>query len=77
MNADEYVGSGYMMDLGETARAVGGVAHGEARYSGVTTDSRAVGAGDLFVALRGERFDGNEYVEEAFRRGAEIGRAHV
>jgi len=70
MNADAYVGTGYMMDLGETARAVAGAAHGHARYAGVTTDSRAVNAGDLFVALRGERFDGNEYVEEAFRRGA-------
>ena len=70
MNGDEYVGTGYMMDLAETARAVEGKAHGHARYSGVTTDSRAIAAGDLFVALRGERFDGNEYVEEAFRRGA-------
>ena len=70
MNRDAYVGSGYMMDLAETARAVDGEPHGQARYCGVTTDSRAVGAGELFVALRGERFDGNEYVEEAFRRGA-------
>ncbi len=70
MNGDDYVGTGYMMDLAETARAVEGAAHGHARYSGVTTDSRAIAAGDLFVALRGERFDGNEYVEEAFRRGA-------
>ena len=70
MNGDEYVGTGTMMDLGETARAVEGIAHGEARFSGVTTDSRAICAGDLFVALRGERFDGNEYVQEAFRRGA-------
>ncbi len=70
MNGDEYVGTGYMMDLAETARAIEGSAHGRARYSGVTTDSRAVAAGDLFVALRGEHFDGNQYVEEAFRRGA-------
>ena len=70
MNGGEYVGLGYMMDLGATARAVEGEAHGHARYSGVTTDSRAIGAGELFVALRGERFDGHEYVEEAFRRGA-------
>jgi UDP-N-acetylmuramoyl-tripeptide--D-alanyl-D-alanine ligase len=39
-------------------------------FSGVTTDSRAVNAGDLFVALKGERFDGHAYVEEAARRGA-------
>ena len=70
MNGDAYLGTAYMMDLTETARAVDGAAQGQARYSGVTTDSRAVNAGDLFVALAGERFDGNEYVEEAFRRGA-------
>ncbi len=70
MNGDEYVGTGHMMDLCEAARAAGGEAHGEARFDGVATDSRAIAAGDLFVALTGERFDGNEYVEEAFRRGA-------
>jgi UDP-N-acetylmuramoyl-tripeptide--D-alanyl-D-alanine ligase len=60
-----------MMDLAEVARAVGGDLNGEpARFSGVTTDSRAVRAGDLFVALKGERFDGNEYVAEASSRGA-------
>jgi UDP-N-acetylmuramoyl-tripeptide--D-alanyl-D-alanine ligase len=36
----------------------------------VTTDSRAVTPGDVFVALKGERFDGHEYVAEALRRGA-------
>jgi UDP-N-acetylmuramoyl-tripeptide--D-alanyl-D-alanine ligase len=60
-----------MMDLQETARAVHGELHGtNARFSGVTTDSRAVNPDDLFVALRGERFDGNEYVEKAIRLGA-------
>lgn len=60
-----------MMELREAARAVEGSLHGESvRFSGVTTDSRAVGGGDLFVALRGERFDGHEYLGEAQRRGA-------
>ena len=60
-----------MMDLHEAARATGGRVHGEpARFSGVSSDSRKAAAGDLFVALRGERFDGNDYVEEALRRGA-------
>lgn len=36
----------------------------------VVTDSREAGVGDLFVALRGDRFDGHEFVEEALRRGA-------
>ncbi|MDQ3028336.1 MAG: UDP-N-acetylmuramoyl-tripeptide--D-alanyl-D-alanine ligase [Pseudomonadota bacterium] len=60
-----------MMDLNEAARAMEGRMHGApASFSGVTTDSRKVSAGDLFVALRGERFDGNEYVAEALARGA-------
>lgn len=36
----------------------------------VCTDSRQVQPGDLFVALRGEHFDGHEFVLEAIRRGA-------
>jgi UDP-N-acetylmuramoyl-tripeptide--D-alanyl-D-alanine ligase len=60
-----------MMDLREAARAVNGTLQGESvRFSGVTTDSRAVSAGDLFIALKGERFDGHAYVAEAQRRGA-------
>lgn len=36
----------------------------------VQTDSRAVERGATFLALRGERFDGHAYVEEAYARGA-------
>ncbi len=39
-------------------------------FAAVSTDSRTVEAGDLFVALRGDRFDGHEFVEEAAARGA-------
>ncbi len=39
-------------------------------FSGVSTDSRTVAKGELFVALRGENFDGNRFVARAFRRGA-------
>ncbi|NOZ55732.1 MAG: UDP-N-acetylmuramoyl-tripeptide--D-alanyl-D-alanine ligase [Calditrichaeota bacterium] len=40
------------------------------RFRGVSTDSRKIRSGDLFVALRGERFDGHEFVETALQRGA-------
>jgi UDP-N-acetylmuramoyl-tripeptide--D-alanyl-D-alanine ligase len=36
----------------------------------VVVDSRAVGPGSLFVALRGERADGHEYLRSAFEQGA-------
>jgi UDP-N-acetylmuramoyl-tripeptide--D-alanyl-D-alanine ligase len=60
-----------MMDLKDVALAVEGALHGNpVAFSGVTTDSRRVSAGDLFVALSGERFDGNAFVAEAAGRGA-------
>lgn len=37
----------------------------------VTTDSRKVTSGSVFVALKGEHFDGNDFVEQAFKQGAE------
>jgi UDP-N-acetylmuramoyl-tripeptide--D-alanyl-D-alanine ligase len=38
--------------------------------SGVCTDSRRAQAGDLFVALRGERFDGHDFLDNAIAKGA-------
>ncbi len=38
-------------------------------FTGVSTDSRSAEAGELFVALRGERFDGHDFLEEALARG--------
>ena len=36
----------------------------------VSTDTRQLGGGELFIALRGERFDAHDYLAEAVRRGA-------
>ena len=38
--------------------------------NGVTNDSRKVKKGHLFVAIRGESFDGHEYVNMAIQKGA-------
>ena len=38
--------------------------------SGVTTDSRAIKGGEMFIALKGENFDGNEYALKALEAGA-------
>jgi UDP-N-acetylmuramoyl-tripeptide--D-alanyl-D-alanine ligase len=51
-----------------TGGAVRAAAPGAAR--GVSTDSRAIGEGELFVALVGPSFDGHDFLGEAFRRGA-------
>jgi UDP-N-acetylmuramoyl-tripeptide--D-alanyl-D-alanine ligase len=41
-----------------------------AAFSGVSTDTRTLRAGSLFIALKGEHYDGHAFVEEAFARGA-------
>jgi UDP-N-acetylmuramoyl-tripeptide--D-alanyl-D-alanine ligase len=57
--------------LGEFARACGGRLYGADRtYTGVSTDTRTLGAGELFVALRGPNFNGNEFVDAAEKAGA-------
>ena len=45
-------------------------AAGEVRIEAAGTDSRAIVPGQLFVALRGERFDGHDFVEAAQAAGA-------
>ncbi|MDE2583760.1 MAG: UDP-N-acetylmuramoyl-tripeptide--D-alanyl-D-alanine ligase [Betaproteobacteria bacterium] len=60
-----------MMDLFEAARATNGTAYGaNVLFGGVSTDSRNIGSGELFIALRGERFDGHAYLAQARERGA-------
>lgn len=39
-------------------------------FSGVSTDSRSIREGELFVALRGENFNGHAFIPEAVSRGA-------
>src|SRR5262249_56881610 len=50
---------------GGLARLGGGV-----RCPGVTTDTRTLRPGELFVAIRGATWDGHQYLGEAARRGA-------
>jgi UDP-N-acetylmuramoyl-tripeptide--D-alanyl-D-alanine ligase len=60
-----------MMSIVDAAQAIGGRVRGApARFTTVSTDSRSIQAGALFVALRGERFDGHEFIEAAKARGA-------
>jgi UDP-N-acetylmuramoyl-tripeptide--D-alanyl-D-alanine ligase len=54
----------------EIAAATGGAASTDFAVSGVAFDSREVGAGDLFVAMKGEATDGLRFVDQAFAQGA-------
>ena len=55
----------------EIGAATGGTLHGAPfKVSGVTFDSREVGAGDLFVAMPGSVSDGHRFVAGAFAAGA-------
>lgn len=63
-----------MMTLAEAARLIDGaqqVGDGDVAFERVTTDSHQAAAGDLFVGLRGERFDGSDFAADVARQGAE------
>lgn len=61
-----------MMTVGDIVDATGGrlIGFPEGDISGVSTDSRNITAGELFVALRGENFDGHSYLSTASELGA-------
>ena len=60
-----------MMLLSQAAQTLGARLIGEdARFNAVSTDSRKIKAGEMFIALRGEHFDGYEFVGIAAQRGA-------
>src|SRR5215475_10602765 len=65
--------SALLMTVGWLAAAVAGrIVSGDPDQGvgNITTDSRSLEAGDFFIALRGARFDGHAFVDEAFERGA-------
>lgn len=40
------------------------------KITGVSTDTRTIKKGEIFIALKGENFDGHNFVKEAFEKGA-------
>jgi len=54
----------------EIAVATRGIAASHFDVSGVAFDSREVGPGDLFIALKGDATDGHRFVAQAFAQGA-------
>lgn len=59
------------MDLQLIAQVCSGVLFGDNRQiTSLSTDSRHIAPQELFVALKGDRFDGHRYVEQVAREGA-------
>lgn len=57
--------------LARVARAIGLEGQYDERpIAAISTDTRSLAAGDCFVALRGERFDGHDHLEAAIAAGA-------
>lgn len=54
----------------EIAAATGGVASADFTVDGVAFDSREIGPGDLFVAMKGAATDGHNFLDQVFARGA-------
>ena len=60
-----------MMRLSEAAAVLAGQISGsDVEFKGVSTDTRTIKPGDLFVAIRGPRYDGHAFVEQARAAGA-------
>ena len=61
------------MDMRDVAEITGGhlMQNGASvELQGISTDSRTVQPGDLFVPLRGDNYDGHDYLTQAIQRGA-------
>ncbi|HEX5364867.1 MAG TPA: UDP-N-acetylmuramoyl-tripeptide--D-alanyl-D-alanine ligase [Gallionella sp.] len=60
-----------MMPLSQAAQILKGKLVGpDAHFDAISTDSRRIKAGDLFIALRGEKFDGYEFAAATLQCGA-------
>lgn len=63
--------SGFNWTLARIAHATEGELHGvDLPVSGVSTDTRSIREGDIFIALAGENFDGHRFVPQAVEHGA-------
>ncbi len=59
--------------VSELCTAVNGTllsGEGTVKVETISTDSRTVGAGELFLPVTGDRFDGHDYIEKALAAGA-------
>lgn len=54
----------------EAEKATGGKSSCKWKATGVSIDSRKIEPGDLFIAIKGENFDGHDFVKDALKKGA-------
>lgn len=62
-----------MFKANDLIKATGGkliCGRADSSLSGVSIDSRAVKPGELFIAIKGEKFDGHDFIVEAVNKGA-------
>ena len=64
------VGPSYRWSSGAVAEALGTGAPGTLTFDDVSTDTRHLTPGTLFLALKGDRFDAHDFLKEAQARGA-------
>ncbi len=65
----------FSLNMNEIIMATEGKLLGEGRcdlVSGVSTDSRKIQSGDLFIPLKGDKFDGHDYISNSFEQGAAV-----
>jgi UDP-N-acetylmuramoyl-tripeptide--D-alanyl-D-alanine ligase len=58
--------------IGEALRVAASFAYAHKPVTGFSIDSRTLAAGQAFVALKGPRFDGHDFVPQALERGAAV-----
>ncbi|MDO4963700.1 MAG: UDP-N-acetylmuramoyl-tripeptide--D-alanyl-D-alanine ligase [bacterium] len=59
------------MNLSEIIKCVNGICNiKDQKIKNIVTDTRKLKKGDLFIALKGNNYDGNDYIEEAIKKGA-------
>jgi UDP-N-acetylmuramoyl-tripeptide--D-alanyl-D-alanine ligase len=58
------------LSLSEIAKAVGSTVENDGEVCEISTDTRTIPSGCLFVAIKGENFDGHDYIKTAFEKGA-------
>jgi UDP-N-acetylmuramoyl-tripeptide--D-alanyl-D-alanine ligase len=57
-------------NFGKKGRSARQISLSDICFQQISTDSRTIGQGDLFLALRGENFDATDFIPEAIRKGA-------